>query len=222
MRAYIRGIHGLPAELQRKTAKHAGCTSIYEEGVDHDARANWIKSFGVSKDMAEPAWVYRLDVLAFPRSQTGMSPGADLTDTLISLLGKAKEVVEFDSGFTSQNSREFKDRVKWARDRANRKQKVDYEQKRKAGKKGARTTKANSVVRLWKSPVMAADRETARKDWCDPKHRDKPKKRWLLARAALPEQLRGCSYTSLWRIFGGQDGVQKKTKKRRGRPRSPA
>lgn len=210
----------MPAELQRKTAKMVGCTSIYEDGVDPDARDNWIKSFGVAKDVAEPAWVYRLDVIAMPKIRTGTSPSADLTDALIALLGKTRMLVEYESGFTSQHSREFKARVKWARNYASRTQKVDIDQKRRAGKKGAKITKANSLVRLWRSTAMADEREAARLHWCDPEHRDKPTKRWLLARAKLPKQLQRLKYTSLWRIFGGQDGAQSKRKKRRGRPRS--
>lgn len=216
MKAYIRGVYGVPAELQRKTAKMVGCTSIYEDGVDPDARDNWIRSFGIAKDVAEPAWVYRLDVIAMPKLRTGISPSADLTDALISLLGKAKELVEFESGYSSQNSREFKARVKWARNYASRTQTVDVEQKRKAGRKGARAAKAKSPVRLWRSGVMTDEREAAALHWHDPRHAT-----WEAARAKLPAELQGLEYTSLWRIFGARDGVQKSKRKiRRGRPRS--
>lgn len=219
MRAYIRGVYGLPAALQRKTAEKAGCTAIYEDGVDPDARATWIRSFGISKDIAEPAWVMRLDVLALPKRRTGIGPAADLTDTLLSLLAKAKMVVEHESGYTSQHSREFKDRIKWARNYAARTQKVDVEQKRKAGRKGARAAKLASPVRLWKSDVMREEREAAALHWHDPRHQSAPEP-WKAARAKLPAELRELEYTSLWRIFGAQDGVPKtKRKIRRGRPR---
>lgn len=214
MRAYIRAVYGLPADLQEDAAKKAGCSVIYRDHIDPDARANWIKSFGVSKDTAEPAWVYRLDVIALPKKRTGISPSADLTDALIALLGKTKLLVEHESGFTSQHSREFKERVKWARNYASRTQKVDVEQKRRAGRKGAQAAKLLSVVRLWKSGARKAEREIAGRIWRDPNFAT-----WEDAAAELPAELKNLSHTSLWRIFGARDGVVRKRKVKRGRPR---
>lgn len=204
--AYIRARPGLPADVQRELAREAGCTVIYEHGEHkrRDMRAEWIKGLGVGRDIN--AWVARLDVLLKPKSELpeGVRPSRDLATAISAAAAKAHALVEGTTGATSELSQEWQDRVSWAMHRATGGTPRDIEAQRRHGKRGAAITRSRSVVVKWRSRPWAERRRAAAVIWRDPEC-----ERWQDAATRLPEELRGLSFTSLWRLLGPRNPKRK-------------
>lgn len=212
--AYVRAVPGLPADVQRELAEEFGCRVIYEHkemGKHVDMRAEWIKGLGTARDTV--AWVARLDVLLKPKPEMvgKMMPTRDFAITLASVAAKASEIVEGLDGASSSIGSEWADRVSWAMHRATGGTAKDIEAQRRHGKRGGAIIKSRSVVVKWRSRPWAERRRAAAVIWRDPECES-----WQDAAARLPDELRGLSYTSLWRLLGPRDPRSKG----RGRPRS--
>lgn len=210
--AYIRARPGLPVDVQRELAREAGCAVIYEHGEHkrRDMRAEWVRGLGVGRDVV--AWVARLDVLLRPKSECGGTPPSrDLAMILSAAAAKAHAIIEGTTGATSDLSEQWQARVSWAMHRATGGPARDIEAQRRHGKRGGAIIKSRSVVVKWRSRPWAERRRAAAVIWRDPECES-----WQDAAARLPDELRGLSYTSLWRLLGPRDPRSKG----RGRPRS--
>lgn len=210
--AYIRARPGLPADVQRELASEAGCAVIYEHGEHkrRDMRAEWVRGLGVGRDVV--AWVARLDVLLRPKAECGGTPPSrDLAMILSAAAAKAHAIIEGATGATSDLSEQWQARVSWAMHRATGGTAKDTEAQRRHGKRGGAIIKSRSVVVKWRSRPWTEKRRAAAVIWRDPECEN-----WQDAAARLPDDLRGLSYTSLWRLLGPRDPKSKG----RGRPRS--
>lgn len=205
--AYIRARPGLPVDVQRELAREAGCTVIYEHGEHkkRDMRAEWIRGLGVGRDQI--AWVARLDVLLKPKGElaAGTRPTRDFAVALAAVAAKALKVVEGTTGASSAISADWQDRVSWAMHRATGGTTRDVEAQRAHGKRGGAITRSRSVVVKWRARPWSDKRRAAGVVWRDPECTD-----WQQARARLPDELQGLSFTSLWRLLGPRNPKRKR------------
>ena len=214
--AFARSKARLPLDEQIELADEFGCEHVYVDlgkgrmRVDTrgepgkmfkgDARAEWGKALGTQRDTI--AWVARLDVLVRPKAElpAKVMSSRDAATILLAAASKAHIVVEGIGGATSDLSTEWQRRVSWMMSRASGGVPRDIEKQREHGRRGAKAAIAASVRRRWKRKSMRAEFEKAKNIWCNV--RDYPTRGE--ARAALPEELRGLSFVTLWRMFKGR------------------
>lgn len=193
IRGYIAPVPGLSVETQRRMADDFGCSVVFEHGETRgiDARHQWL----LKMRPGDVAWVPDLRVLVRrARDLNGVRPSADVASVLAAVPATGAVLVEARTGIRS-DSREWPARVAELVGRVN----SIHRSRRKAlaSARKARAARPLGIVTRYK-----ADPEFLKRwgpVWRDPRHATAE-----AARDALPEELRGLSIASLYRLFEGR------------------
>lgn len=169
--------------------------AIYRESeIGRDA---WVQALRST----EAAVLPRLDIIVLRKLPDKRRPSHDLMVTLATVRERAAMVVDVNADATTENVDAWAAALEKALTRiasGRRKKVLDGKAARKMAKASGKVRGAASLVNQWTddNPEARARREHYAAVWKSRKFAN-----WIEARAALPEELRGLSQSSLRRIF---------------------
>lgn len=190
---------GLTVAMQERMALAAGCGEIYRHGevADRDMRDDWIASLREDDE----AWLADVRVLFRPKSERreGTRLSSDFYACLAGIAARKATVVDARKKLRSSAGKAWANHVEWALQRSH----LTHRSQRKvnAGTAKARKAKAekapSGLVARWEADEDA--RQAALTIWQSLNFRGKGSE--YKARAALPDELRRASFSTLNRIF---------------------